>query len=248
MKVTLKKQKTFYVEESPHTFIGGVAMPNCQFAILTRNLMNTSDISIYDQFLSLKGQIAVEYVPRFIVSLKDQLIAIGGVNEINVLNIQNKYEKVNIPISKKVTAVTSVGSDLLMHCYPHVIIRDSKSRLDKIPIDGLECRFLRATKEFIYFIHDEGSEISVYNYSGEKENHLILPDAVHLCTVASDGGLYAVTSRGMIFHISEGARNYTNIQSIFEPMTNIIVISYNKQSNTLLFCYEHRHVSVYTLE
>lgn len=225
-------------------------MNNGNIVLLTKNANSVIEITIFDKYLSFITNISGYCDLTFIIPIKESGFAVHKSNQLKIVyncrSDDKRNKSMDIPPNNQ--AVTNLDYNLLFYKYPNVILKDlDGQKLKNIQVDVSKCSFLRATKEYIYVVHGDIRGLSVYNFKGVNVNKLALPEVVCSCTIAKDGGLYAVCSSNHILHIAPGGPNYTYITSNFESMESINVINFNKKTGKLLICYSECCITVYSI-
>lgn len=151
-----------------------------------------------------------------------------------------------IPLPEDYTLAASNGSkEFIFYNNKCLSFIDDQGKIVRnINIAFEKCYLIHSSTKLVY-LFSQINEVSVRTKDGQEIQRHSLPEKVCSCTTAPDGGLIAVSNSSSVYYMDADGSIWSPIQSDFEPMTNIHIVSFCHRTKTLLFCHGFDCVSLY---
>lgn len=202
-----------------------------------------------DEKLSDIQQKSVSLDSQNIMLFDTETVAILAKNCLTMINISTGLNTLEIPLPEDYTLATTNGSkEFVFYTNKSLSFIDYQGKTARnIDIDFEKCYLIHTNTKLVY-LFSQNNQLLVCSKDGQEIQRHSLPEKVCSCTTAPDGGLIAVSNSSSVYYIDADGSIWSLIQSDFEPMTNIYIVSLCHRTKTLLFCHGFDDVSLYLYE
>lgn len=236
-------------EEAGSRIADFLPMENGEVVFLVKTEHMGCKLYMRDEKLSEIQQKSVSVDSQNIMIFGTDTVAILSKSCLTMINICTGLHTREIPLPEDNTLAASNGSkEFVFYTNKSLSFVDCQGKtVRNINIAFEKCYLIHTTTKLVY-LFSQNNELSVCTKDGHEIQRHILPEKVCSCTTAPDGGLIAVSNSSSVYHLDADGSIWSLIQSDFEQMTNIHIVSFCHRAKTLLFCHGFDDVSLYVYE